>query len=417
MIKYDTIIIGGGLSGLTCGIRLAEKGLKCAIISAGQNALSNGSGAFNLLNNLPDGTSVVNPIEAIDSLSEDHPYSKIGAQNCLAYANEAKEILKRAGIEMIGKPTENHKRLTPMGSLKNCWLSIDEHHIAFCNDTLPWKKVAIMSFVGFMDFNPTFLANGLEKTGIKCLICKISLPAIHTLRKNASEMRASNIARIFNDKSNIEETARAINAQDCEAVLLPSVFGLKDNQTFNQLKALVNKPVCLVPTLPPSVPGIRITEQLSARFRALGGTIFQGDSVVNATFEQDTISRIFTANHTETPFVAKNFVLCAGDFYSQGLTALSDKVYEPVFQADVNFTGDCTTWCEQDFFAKQPYQYFGVITDKNFHVQKEGKTISNLYAGGAILSSFNALKEGSGAGVAMLSAIAISNAILNTNQQ
>ena len=75
---FDTILIGGGLSSLVCGIKLQEAGQKCLIVSAGQNALHFSSGAFGLLGRLPDGTEVREPLKSMSFLPADHPHSKIG---------------------------------------------------------------------------------------------------------------------------------------------------------------------------------------------------------------------------------------------------------------------------------------------------------------------------------------------------
>ena len=72
-MKFDTIIIGGGLSGLISGIRLSKQGQRCVIISSGQSALHFSSGSFDLLNTLPDGNSVSNPLEAIEELGKQAP--------------------------------------------------------------------------------------------------------------------------------------------------------------------------------------------------------------------------------------------------------------------------------------------------------------------------------------------------------
>ena len=79
-MRYDTIIMGGGLSGLTAGITLASAGKRVCIVSAGQNSLHFNSGSFDLLGYDNNGKVVERPLEAIAALNDQHPYKKIGVE-------------------------------------------------------------------------------------------------------------------------------------------------------------------------------------------------------------------------------------------------------------------------------------------------------------------------------------------------
>ena len=417
-MKFDTIIIGGGLSGLISGIQLSKQGQRCVIISSGQSALHFSSGSFDLLNALPDGKSVNKPLEAIGELIEQapaHPYAKLGTSKFAQLTAEAETFLQDTGIPTKGKAEQNHYRVTPMGTLKPTWLTLEDHLQGENANRIQWKKVGIFNVTGFLDFYTQFIVDELAKIGTTCTTHLINFPALERLRKNPTEMRSVNIARVFDKQENMEELARILKAEskDSDAIILPAITGLNRDQMVEYLQKETNKPVYLLPTLPPSVPGIRTQQRLRSVFQQNGGVYMLGDTVSHAERKGNRISRIYSVNHGDIPFIGQNVVIATGSYFSQGLIATSDQVYEPIFNLDVTFASDREQWYNSDAFAAQPYQTFGIKTDKDFRGIQKGEILENLYATGAILEGFNPLKEGSGAGVSILSAMYIAEQILS----
>ena len=409
-MKFDTVIIGGGLAGLICGIRLQQAGAKCAIVSAGQSALHFSSGSFDLLNELPDGTPVSNPEEAVARLDKSHPYAKIG-DRFAHYAQEAKQTLIDAGVGVHGDSKHNTYRISPMGTTLPTWLTLDDFTTLESPDELKGKKILLVNITGFLDFNTKFVADSFETERASCQIVSISLPEFERLRQSPTEMRSANIARVMESGSVLETFIARLQAKSegFDIVAVPAIFGLASSQTVSTLKKRLDTPVYIIPTMPPSVPGIRTQQRLRHVFEQAGGYYMLGDTVVNAETGDSRVYSVYTVNHGDIALQADHFVLASGSFFSNGLYALMDRVFDPVFDADVEFDPNRNTWYNPSVFASQRYRTFGVATDDRFRIKIHGKTQENVYAIGSVLSGFDALQEGCGAGVSLLTALYVAD--------
>lgn len=413
-MEFDSIIIGGGLSGMACGISLAESGRRCAIVSTGQSALHFFSGSFDFLGYV-NGFDVETPASTLEKvIPEGHPYARIGARRAIEIAGEVPGFFERMGVKVNGSIERNHYRITPLGIMKPTWLSLDDFTAVGQKGCLPWKKVSVQNIDGFLDFHTDFVADNFRRTGTACTVSSFAMPEFGRLRKNPTEMRPANIARIFEGNDDAVRRAAATitrNAGDAEAVVLPAVFGLNDGRAAELLKEEAGLPVCFIPVLPPSVPGIRTQAMMRRRFLELGGTLLPGDSVTGAVMDGGRVVSVSTANLAGTRLEAGTFVLATGSFFSHGLEARRDRVTEPLFGADVDACGDRDRWFNPDFFGGQPYMGYGVAADGDFNVSVGGRTVHNLYAAGAVLGSHDPIKEASGAGVALITALHVAGKI------
>lgn len=415
-MKFDTIIIGGGLSGLISGIECARNGRKAAIVSGGQSALHFWSGSFEFLG-VEGGAEVIeNPLERAENLPEEHPYKKMGIAHTARLLSKVPSILTEAGIRTWGSLERNHYRLTPMGFAKPAWLSLEDYFTYSHPSELRGKTAAVINIYSFLDFYPRFLVNGLSRLGVKCIMSEVNVPQLDPLRTSSTEMRSTKMAPYLKGEA-VDELARAVEtaSRGTDMVIMPAVLGMFTDKPVKRLRSHVSRPVYFMATTPASVPGARCQISLIDLFKRLGGTFFPGDKAVRGEFENGRLKHIFTSNFGSIPLEADNFVMSTGSFFGNGLIADINRIYEPVFGLDLYAGERRTDWYRKDLYAPQPYMEYGVLTDDNFHPLHKGRIVENMYAIGALLSGFNALKEGSGAGITLATALRAAEQINRSN--
>lgn len=411
-MKFDTIIIGGGLSGLVCGIESARSGRKTAVVTAGQSALHFWSGSFEFLCSQGDETVIDRPLERAALLDATHPYRKIGIERVSSLLGRVAPLLAEAGISVHGNLKRNHYRLTPMGFVKPAWLSLDDYFTFDNPQDLKGKKIALVNIYSYIDFYPRFLALGLSKLGAGCTRAEVNVPQLDILRKSTTEMRATNMSRFLRDDA-VDALAREVNrvSAGADMVVMPAVLGMFSDGPVKRLRRGVDRPVHFIATTPASVPGVRCQLSLRDLFSGSGGYYMAGDIVTHGEFDGHRLKRIFTRNFGDIPLEAENFAICTGSFFGHGLIADFEKIYEPVFGLDIEAGKSRTDWYDKNFYAPQPYMTYGVTTDERLRPSRRGETVENLYATGALLGGFNALKEGSGAGITLATALSAADFI------
>lgn len=413
-MKFDNIIIGGGLSGLLCGIALAREGRHVAAIAAGQSTLHFSSGSFDILGYDADGQVVTSPFEAIRQLEASHPYHLVGIENVPLLATQALRIFTECGLSGQGGVAHNHFRMTPIGSLRPTWFTLDDYLTVQTPQAFPYKKVLLVNVPGFMDFPVSLITEGLHRLGAEVETALVSVPSLMHRRQSPSEMRSANLAKVLARDKKLQQIAARINkaATEVEAVIMPAIVGMDSQEAVAFIRSRVQKPLHFVSTLPPSVPGVRVQTLLRKHFANLGGVYMLGNTVTGGHVEDGRLRYVETSLLPDERLEAEDFVLATGSFASDGLKSNYERVFEPIFDLDTTAPADRMQWVTSSVFDDQPYRSYGVKVNASMQAQKGGQPISNLYVAGAVLGGHNAAKLADGAGVDMVTALRVAQYIL-----
>jgi glycerol-3-phosphate dehydrogenase subunit B len=399
-LHYDAVVIGAGTAGLVAGARLAEGGARVCVLAKGIGSTHLAPGTVDVLGYAPERvSSPAAGLEELASARPDHPYALLGRDavaDAIRWFSARVESGPLPGYRYVGGLERNQLLPTALGALRPSAL-VPETMAA--GDSGSVHRVCVVGTRTLRDFHAGLCAANLSRAGISARSVEAEIES------DRADQNTLALARRFDDPGwRAAFAARlALKLQADEHVALPAALGLRDpHAVWSDLQQRIGRPVFEIPTLPPSVPGMRLYEILRTALRAAGGRLVLGAEVVDAQREGSRIVSVATraAGH-DVSYAASWFVLAAGGFTS-GAIALDSRwaTHDQVLglplrgvpdPGEPRFTGD--------YLADQPMSRVGVAVDGS--LRAEG--VDNVLVAGAALPGAVPWREGSGEGIALAS--------------
>jgi glycerol-3-phosphate dehydrogenase subunit B len=417
--NYDTVVIGAGLSGLTAALRLAEAGQRVAVLAKGVGATHLAPPTIDVLGHT-DGP-VESPAQALPefaALNPAHPYRQLSIELLRDSLDWFKARLGDHGYG--GGLDENFFVPTAVGVAKPTAL-LPETMAA--GDLRRGGRFVFIGLRGLKDFFPAYLADNVARArlpgGASVTTRVVELaPPLGEARDVSSVGFARRFERADFRESVLVELGR--NLVPGEVVGFPAVLGLGGApEVWRELETRLGHRVFEVPTLPPSVPGIRVYETMTSALRRQGARFVIGSTVAGGQTSNGRLEAVIaqTAGRPLT-YRARSFVLATGGFASAGLELESSgQVREPVFDLPVaGLPGRDEPRFATGYFDEHALSRAGVAVDGSRRpVDGEGSPdYENLHAAGATLAGAVPWREGSGNGLSLASGYAAASAILDT---
>jgi glycerol-3-phosphate dehydrogenase subunit B len=409
-LHYDAVVIGAGTAGLVAGARLAEGGARVCVLAKGVGSTHLAPGTIDVLGYDPD--RVVSPNGVMGEFiagHPDHPYAALGTDavgEAVRWFSERVASGPLSGYRYVGDLDRNYLLPTAVGALRPSAV-IPETMAA--GDSVDLERVCVVGTRTLRDFHAALCAANLNRAGVAARAVEAEIDA------DRADQNSLGLAHRFDDPSWRAAFAGrlALKLQADERVGLPAVLGIRDpHAVWSDLEHRLGRRVFEIPTLPPSVPGMRLYEILRVALRRAGGRLVLGAEVVGADRDGSRVNAVVThaAGH-DARYAASWFVLAAGGFNSGAIEldshwATHDQVLglplrgvpgagEPRFVAD--------------YLAEQPMSRVGVAVDAE--LRAEGA--ENVLVAGAALPGAVPWREGSGEGIALASGSRAADLVLS----
>jgi glycerol-3-phosphate dehydrogenase subunit B len=406
-MTYDVIVVGGGVAGLTAAVRAAEGGARVLVLAKGVGSTHLAPATIDVLG-YADGRRVDRPLEQLGDFvaaRPGHPYARVPAEEitaALEWLRGRVDAGSLAGYGYVGSANENLLLPTALGALKPSALA--PAPIA-AGDLRDGGRVALVTITQLRDFFPALAAAALGRAdGVEARPIELPLPA-----GARNDLNALGLAERFEDPEfrNLVVTTLAPRLHADERVGFPAALGVNDpHGVWSDLQERLGRRVFEIPTLPPSVPGIRLFRILREALRRAGGRLVIGPEVTGADHDAGRVQAVRAhVAARERTYGADWVVLATGGFASGGLDMDSRwRAHEPVLGLPVAGVPEPgAPRFKPRYFDEHPMSPAGIATDAHLRpVDGAGNPLyENVLVAGAALAGATPWREQSGEGISI----------------
>jgi glycerol-3-phosphate dehydrogenase subunit B len=397
-MKCDIAVVGSGLSALVATRHLQRAGRNPVLIWPGLSSLYFLYATVDVLGYADPTTAepVEEPIAGVQRLiadNPDHPYARAGLASLQAGSALLLEWLREAGFNWQGTLARNLLLPTATGTPKPSCL-VPTSMVA--GDLQRDQPIAFCGFDGYQDFIPELAASNLSRVwngGRRTVsAARVPLPGIETDRLFTS----IDLARSFEDATFRREVAgrlrRAVK-EDSARLGMPAVLGLThDTDVHAEFQKETGHPVFEIPTVPPSVLGLRLFDRLRRHLQETGVEMIWAAPAHDAEVSNGRCLRIHLKSAgREQPIEAKAFILALEDAVDGAWRAGPHIVRDPFFHqvlAQHAAPGERT---DESLFAPQPFAAIGYpVTDRLQPTDRDGRALAaNVFVAGGGIAGYD----------------------------